>query len=135
MIRAIPGLIVGSIMIGIITWGISSDRKCKELLQREDCKTQMVFSFYSQERRFGNGSRGITTGYYLVFNNDKYGITTNGLSKTIYDGTPIIVRYSPECLDCYKFLWDSAFVYNGYHYRYFYVENEGYDCEITKVLQ
>ena len=132
-IRAIPGLIVGSIMTGIIIWGITSDKRCEELMKKEDCITQMVFSFYSKDRLFGNGSRGVTTGYYMHTNGENSNVSTNEFAKSIVDGTPIIVRFSPQCPDCYEFLWDSAFVYNGNHYRYFYIEDVGYDYEITKV--
>lgn len=133
LIRAIPGLIVGSIMTVIIIWGISSDKKCNELLKKEDCKAQMVFSSYSKEHMFGNGSRGVSTGFYLELKNEKYKITTDGFAKPIPVGTPIIIRYSPQCPDCNQILWDSSFVYNKIYYRYFYIENDGYDYEITKV--
>lgn len=131
-IRAIPGLIVGSIMTGIIIWGITSDKRCEELMKKEDCITQMVFSYESVKGRNG-GSYGVATMFYLDANGEKHKIRTKGFYNPIVDGTPIIVRFSPQCPDCYEFLWDSAFVYNGNHYRYFYIEDEGYDYEITKV--
>jgi hypothetical protein len=134
IIRAIPGVIVGSIMIGIISWGISSNIKCNKLLKNDDCVTQMVFSYYSKEHMFGNGSRGVSTGFYLNLNDEKYQITTTGFIKPVPNGIPVIVRYSPKCPDCYEFLWDSTFVYEGYRYRYSYIEDQGYNCDVTKIV-
>lgn len=41
--RAIPGIIVGIFMIGIITWGILGDKRCKKLIRGDDCVQQVVF--------------------------------------------------------------------------------------------
>ncbi len=119
-------------MIGIITWGITSDQKCKKLLKKDDCIIQMVFSYYSKEHMFGNGSWGVSTGYNLTFNENQYKLTSNGLAKPISQGTPIIVRFSPECPDCYQFLWDSVVVLKDYKVKYSYIKNEGYLCEFLK---
>ena len=130
-IRAIPGLIVGSIMTGIIIWGVSSDNRCKELLKKDNCIIQMVFCKYSEEGLRGSGWE-VSTGFVNPNDTSLY-FTTQDFVKPIPIGIPIIVRYSPECTDCVKFLWDSVIVYNGHKIRYFRIKNEGINYEITKV--
>ncbi len=132
-IRAIPGVIVGSIMIGIIIWGSSSDRRCRKLLEKDDCIQQMVFCKYSHKGLRGSGIE-VTTGFVSPDDTSLY-FTTQAFVEPIPVGLPIVVRYSPECSDCSVFLWDSAIVYNEYTIRYFRTEYEGVDYELTKLQE
>ncbi|WP_053178559.1 hypothetical protein [Sunxiuqinia dokdonensis] len=130
LIRAIPGVIVGSIMAGIIIWGISFDRRCKRLLKKDDCIQQMVFCKYSHKGLRGSGIE-VTTGFVSADDTSLY-FTTQAFVKPIPVGLPIVVRYSPENSDCSVFLWDSVIVHNGYSISYFRIEHEGIDYEVTK---
>lgn len=131
LIRAVPGIIVGSIMIGIVTWGISSDKKCKVFLEKDNCIQKMVFCKYSKKGLRGSGIE-VSTGFVSQDDTILY-FTTSAFIKPIPVGFPIIVRYSPECTDCSRFLWDSIVVHNGHRIKYFHVKNQGIDYEISKI--
>lgn len=131
LIRAIPGIIAGSIMIGIISWNISSDKRCKVLLEKDNCIQKIVFCKYSEKALRGSGVE-VTSGFTSQDDTLLY-FTTQSFIKPIPVGFPIIVRYSPECTECSKFLWDSVVVYNGLRIKYFKVKNKGIDYEISKI--
>ena len=131
IIRTVPGIIIGSFMIGIIIWSVSTDKKCEKLIKKDNCLKQIVFSYYSKEHMLGNGSRAISTGFYINQDGKTYKATTKNLIKRLPNRTPILIRYSPECPNCYEFLWDSVIVHNNLKYEYFYVEEKGYDLRLT----
>lgn len=131
LIRAIPGIIVGFIMTGIIIWGTSSDKRCKNLLKQDNCIEQMVFCKYSRKGLRGSGIE-VTTGFVSPADKLLY-FTTQAFVKPIPVGLPIIVRYSPECSDCFEFLWDSTILLNNYRVRFIHIKNQGIDYELTKL--
>lgn len=131
IVRAIPGFIVGSIMIGIIIWGITFNRKCKKLLKKDNCITSVAYCKYSKKDLSGNGVE-VKTGFTLPSDTSIY-FLTQAFQKQLPVGLPIAVRYSPECLDCYEFLWDSIMISNNYKVRYFEIKDEGIDYEITRI--
>ncbi len=131
LIRAIPGLIVGSIMIGIIIWGITSDKRCKELLRKDNCITQIVYCKYSKKGLSGNGIK-VKTGFTNPTDTTIY-FLTQAFRKQLPEGSPIAIKYSPECPDCYEFLWDSIVISNENKVRYFEIKNEGMDYEIIRI--
>ncbi len=129
----IPVFIPGLIILSIFIYWINDSRKCKRLLKENDCISVIVNSYYSEEHTFGNGSRGVSTGFYIETTGEKFKVTTDGFAKPIPIGTPIVVRYSPHCPDCSEILWDSVFVSNGSRYRYFYITDKGYDYSATEI--
>lgn len=131
--RLIIVFIPGMIIITIILFFVFESIKCKTLLEKDNCLKQMVFAYYSKEHIFGNGTRGISTGFILKFEGEKYKVTTNGFANPIPKGIPIIIRFSPQCPDCYQILWDSIFVYNNVKYQYFYIKGKGYDCNLMTI--
>jgi hypothetical protein len=131
IIRAIPGLIVGSLMTGIIIWGITSDKRCKELLKKDNCITQIVYCKYSKKGLSGNGVN-VKTGFTNPTDTSIY-FLTQAFRKPLPEGLPIAVRYSPECPDCYEFLWDSIVISRDNEVRYFEMKDEGIDYEIIRI--
>ena len=129
----IPVFIPGLIILSIFIWGINDTYKCKRLLNKNNCISVIVNSYYSEEHVFGNGSRGVSTGFYIEIKGEKYKVTTDGFAKPIPIGTPIVVRYSSQCPECSEILWDSVFVSNGNRYKYFYISDKGYDYSETKI--
>jgi len=122
---------VGVIMVSIITWGVSGDKRCKKLLSGDDCIQQVVFCKYSKETFRGSGNE-VSTGFVSPVDTLQY-FTTNAFIKSLPVGLPIMVKYSLESETCYEFLWDSTVVFNNHKIRYFYVKNQGMDFEITKL--
>lgn len=131
LLRSIPGVIVGSIMISIIVWGVTEDKKCNELLEKEDCVQQMVFCKYSEKTFRGNGGYEISTGF-INLDDTSQNITTRSFIRPLPKGLPIIIRYSLNSKKCYKFLWDSTIVFKGHIIRFFQIKNQGMDYEIKK---
>ncbi len=128
--KSIPGIIVGTIMISIMVWGISGEIECKQLLKKDNCIQQMVFCKYSKKRLEGSGLK-VATGFISPRDTSLYFLT--GLFiKPIPKGLPIIVRYSPESEKCYDFLWDSIVEYVGYKIRYLKLEGGRMDYELSK---
>ena len=130
-IRAIPGIIVGIIMISIITWGILNDKKCKKYLKSDNCVEQIVFCKYSKETFRGSGSE-VSTGFVNPVDTSQY-FTTKAFIKPLPVGLPILVNYALKSEDCYEFLWDSTIVFKNYRVRFFHVENQGMDYELIKL--
>lgn len=129
--RAIPGIIVGIFMIGIITWGILGDKRCEKLIRGDDCIQQVVFCKYSKETFRGSGNE-VSTGFVNPVDTLQY-FTTKAFIKPLPVGLPIMVKYSLKSETCYEFLWDSTIVFNNYRVRFFQVKNQGMDYELTKL--
>ncbi len=130
-IRAIPGITVGFFMIGIIIWGVSGDKKCRKLLERDSCVQQVAFCKYSKETFRGSGNE-VSTGFISPVDTLQY-FVTDAFIRPLPEGLPIMVKYSLEAETCYKFLWDSTLVFKGYRVRFFHIKNQGMDYELTKI--
>ena len=89
--RAIPGIIVGIFMVGIITWGTLGDKRCKELIRGDDCIQQVVFCKYSKATFRGSGSE-VSTGFVNPVDTFQY-FTTKAFIKPLPAGLPIMVKY------------------------------------------
>jgi len=130
LLRAIPGIVVGGIMISIIIWGLSGDKKCRKLLESNKCEVKIAFCKYSKESFRGSGYE-VSTGFLIPDDTLQY-FTTQAFIKPLPLGFPILVKYSLESKSCYEFLWDSTIVFNNYKIRYFHIKNQGMDFEIKK---
>jgi hypothetical protein len=132
-IRTVPGILVGVFMIFIIIWGILGDKRCKNLMLRDECIQQVVICKYSKETSRGSGVE-VSTGFVNPDDTLQY-FTTKAFIKPLPVGLPIKVRYSLESKTCYKFLWDSTVVFNDFRVRFFHVKNQGMDYEIIKLRE
>jgi hypothetical protein len=117
-------------MVSIIVWGVSGDKKCKKLLEKDNCVQQMVFCKYSQKGFRGSGME-VTTGF-VGSNDTSLYFTTQAFVEPIPVGLPIVVRYSPECIDCSTFLWDSVIVHKGFRVKYYRIKHEGMNYKLTE---
>ncbi len=131
IVRGIPGMLVGIAMIGILVWGISGDRKCKKLLNEENCIIELVFCKYSTRSLRGSGYE-ISTGFVSTKDTSVYFIT-DAFLKPLPNGLPVVVKYSQKDNTCYRFLWDSATVFNEQKVLFFRVKNQGIDYQITAI--
>jgi hypothetical protein len=132
--RLLVVFIPGILIVAIFLFFISRNSKCEKLLSKNIGMAQKSYSYYSEEHMLGNGERAVSTGFYLNYNGKKYKVTTKQFAKPIAIGTPIIIRFIHESPDCNEILWDSVFVHENVKYEYFYVEEKGYDCKMTKIV-
>lgn len=131
--RLLVVFIPGIFIMAIFLFFIFRNTKCEKLLSKNSGMQKKAYSYYSEEHMLGNGTRAVSTGFYLNYNGRKYKVTTKKFAEPIAIGTPIIVRFIPESPDCNEILWDSVFVHENVKYEYFYVEGKGYDCKLTKI--
>jgi hypothetical protein len=94
--RAIPGIIVGIFMIGIITWGILGDKRCEKLIRGDDCIQQVVFCKYSKETFRGSGNE-VSTGFVNPVDTLQY-FTTKAFIKPLPVGLPIMCKFQFNCI-------------------------------------
>jgi hypothetical protein len=129
LIVLIPGLLIISTIIFFAT----KEYVCKKRLLRENGLKQTAFCYYSKEHMLGNGSRALSTGFYLTYNGVNYKVTTKRFAEPIPVGTPILVRFIPESPDCHEILWDSVVVFNNIRYEFVNVPDRGIVVNSTKV--
>ena len=126
-------LIPGVLIISTIIFFSTKEYVCKKRLLRENGLKQTAFCYYSKEHMLGNGSRALSTGFYLNYNGVKYKVTTQRFAVPIPEGTPILVRFIPESPDCHEILWDSIVVHNNIRYEFVNVPDNGIVVKSTKV--
>ena len=98
LIVFIPGVLI----ISTIIYFATKEHVCKKRLLRENGLKQTAFCYYSKEHMLGNGSRALSTGFYLNYNGVKYKVNTKRFAVPIPEGTPILVRFIPESPDCHE---------------------------------
>lgn len=129
LVLFIPGIFFFSVLL----FFIYKNNKCENLLSKNQGIVKIAYSYTSKEHLLGNGTRAVSTGFYLDYNGRKYKITTKKFAKPIPVGTPIIIRFIPESPGCNEILWDSVFVHNEIKYVFQNNGGKGYDLGLSKI--
>ena len=125
----IPGLFFFSVLL----FFIYKNNRCENLLIKNQGIVKKAYSYSSKEHLLGNGTRAVSTGFYLEYNGRKYKITTKKFAKPIPNGTPIVIRFVSESPGCNEIVWDSVFVHNEFKYEFLNNEGKGYYLKLSKV--
>jgi hypothetical protein len=126
----IISLSIASFFIILFIYGISDSIKCKKLLAKKDCICKIVYCTYSKKGLVGNGP-AIQTVFFS--SEDSLYFNTRLLEKSLPIGTPIYVKYSPECPHCKTFLWDSIVQFGNSKVRYYRNKDNYIEYEITNI--
>ena len=128
LIKAMPGMIVGIGMIALVIWGITTNKKCDKMLRSKNTIIQVAYADESSKKIVGGSFRTVTI---FKTNDGKISFRSTGLKKPAPKGLPVYVKYNPDCIDCYEFLWDSIVVTEKNEVRYINKKHEYIDYEIT----
>jgi hypothetical protein len=128
LIKAIPGIIVGIGMSTLIIWGTTTNRKCDKMLQSENAIVEVAYADESSRKIVGGNFKTVTI--FKTYD-EKISFRSTGLKKPATKGLPVYVKYIPNCIDCYEFLWDSTVVTEKFEVRYFRKGHERREYEIN----
>jgi hypothetical protein len=127
LIRAIPGMIVGIGMTTLIIWGLTTNNKCDKMLRSEDAVVQVAYADESSKKIVGGNFRIVTI--FKTYDRE-ISFRSTELKNLVPEGLPVFVKYIPDCIDCYEFLWDSTVVTEKCDVRYINMKHEWIDYEI-----